>query len=170
MSCLMQTRRCYQATCVHGHTLKMKAESRCLTGSRRTAKFLAAMPSHQDTQPPPPRSTFNPPPLAPTSPLLRPDHGRHERATQLFPHPDLDYVGKHEHHYRGVEVTGELGIADSSFRGKITSLDPGSQFEQIIPLLDGRLPPGDQDFIMANFYATKVGRHLKAAQYGARLG
>ena len=80
-------------------------------------------------------------------------HGRHERPTQLFPHPDYYYVGKHERHYHDIEVTGELSVSDKPTPGKVVGL-----------------PPEDQDFIMAQFYATQVGKHLKALSQGARLG
>ncbi len=68
-----------------------------MTGSRRTARFLTTMSTHQSNPPSPPRSTFP---------------GRHLRQTQLFAHPDFGQVGKHEHDQWTIHDAYQAGVAD----------------------------------------------------------
>jgi len=65
---------------------------------------------------------------------------------QLFPHPDLGYTGKHERldeyqaaptHTPFTNLTGSTGIADKSFKGKITFMPPGQHLEALKSRPDG---------------------------------
>ena len=55
------------------------------------------LPTHQDTPAPSSRSRFP---------------GRHARSDQLFPHPELGYVGKHEVDEWTIHDAYQAGVAD----------------------------------------------------------